>query len=52
MRWGRANGDYKKVKGLEVRKERSRFRRHKNLGKYKVVSSVKVVLWLKTFEGE
>lgn len=36
MRLGRVNGDYGRVKGLEVRKK-SRFRRYKKFVKYKVV---------------
>lgn len=36
MRSGRVNGDYGRVKGLEVRKK-SRFRRHKKFVKYKAV---------------
>lgn len=46
MGWSRASEGWGRVKGLEVRKKRSRFRMYKKVGKYEVN------LMLKMFEGE
>lgn len=34
MRQGKARGDYRRLKGLAVRRKRSKFRRHKKFDKY------------------